>query len=68
MFRFVLPVSPARGIPDWLTGSIGNGADLKRKTGVAIIPYQFDSGAGPNYYSFTRQSTRRNIYRIPLPE
>jgi len=33
-----------------------------------VIPQQIDSAAGPNLYSYTRENTRRNIYRIPLPD
>jgi eukaryotic-like serine/threonine-protein kinase len=63
---YVLPVNPVRGIPDF--PSQGIGAALKKQKGVTVIPRLIDSGAGPNYYSYTRQNTRRNIYRIPLPE
>jgi eukaryotic-like serine/threonine-protein kinase len=65
---YVLPVNPARGIPDFPAGGIATGTQLKKQKGVTVIPQQIDSAAGPNYYSYTRQNTRRNIYRIPLPE
>jgi hypothetical protein len=63
-----LPV-PARGIPDFPPGGASTGDDLKAEKGVvAISQPQIDSATGPNHYSYTRHETRRNIYRIPLPE
>jgi hypothetical protein len=32
------------------------------------MPQDIESAVRPNYYSYTRQNTRRNIYRIPLPQ
>ncbi len=65
---YVLPVNPARGLPDFPPGGINSDADLKKDKGIVVIHQQIDSAAGPNYYSYTRQNTRRNIYRIPLSE
>src|ERR1700694_621527 len=65
---YVLPINSVRGIPDFPAGGISTGADLKREKGVIVIPQQIDSAAGPNYYSYKRQNTRRNIYLIPLPD
>jgi Tol biopolymer transport system component/predicted Ser/Thr protein kinase len=65
---YMLPVSPARGIPNFPAGGIATGAELKADNRVLVIPQQIESAAGPNHYSYTRQNTRRNIYRIPLPE
>ena len=65
---YMLPVSTARGIPNFPAGGITTGADLKADKRVLVIPQQIESAAGPNHYSYTRQNTRRNIYRIPLPE
>jgi Tol biopolymer transport system component len=64
---YMLPVS-ARGIPNFPAGGITTGADLKTDKRVLGIPRQIESAVGPNHYSYTRQNTRRNIYRIPLPE
>ena len=65
---YMLPVSTARGIPNFPAGGITTGADLKADKRVLVIQKEIESAAGPNYYSYTRQNTRRNIYRIPLPE
>ena len=65
---YTLPVNPARGIPDFPPGGITKGDELKADKRVVVIPQIIDSAAGPNLYSYTRENTRRNIYRIPLPE
>jgi eukaryotic-like serine/threonine-protein kinase len=65
---YALPVNPARGLPDFLAGGVRSAADLKGTKGMAPIPQEIESAAGPNYYSFSRHNTRRNIYRIPLPD
>jgi eukaryotic-like serine/threonine-protein kinase len=64
---YVLPVSRGRGLPDFPTGDLS--ADgWKADKRVMVIPRGIDSAAGPDYYSYTRANTRRNIYRIPLPD
>jgi eukaryotic-like serine/threonine-protein kinase len=65
---YLMPVNPARGIPDLPAAGISTGDDLKRVKGVTVIPQQIDSLAAPGFYSYTRHNTRRNIYRIPVPD
>jgi eukaryotic-like serine/threonine-protein kinase len=65
---YALPVNPARGIPGFPPGGVTKADDLKADKRVVVIPQTIDSAAGPNLYSYTRENTRRNIYRIPLPE
>jgi Tol biopolymer transport system component len=65
---YMLPVNPARGIPDFPAEGFHSDADVKKAKGVIAIPHLIDSALGPNYYSYTRVNTRRNIYRIPLPD
>ena len=65
---YMLPVSPARGIPDFPPGGVTTPDDLKTDKQVIVVREQIDSATGPNHYSYTRHSTRRNIYRIPLPQ
>jgi eukaryotic-like serine/threonine-protein kinase len=65
---YMLPVNPSRGLPDFPPGGINAEADLKKDKRIVVIHQQIDSAVGSNYYSYTRQNTRRNIYRIPLPE
>jgi len=65
---YSMPVNPARGIPDLPAGGIRGDADFKAAKRVAVIPRGIDSAAGPNFYTYTLRNTRRNIYRIPLPD
>jgi len=34
---------------------------------AAVIPQIVNSAVSPSLYTYTRQNTRRNLYRIPLP-
>jgi hypothetical protein len=65
---YMLPVNSPRGIPNLPPGGVTNEAALKGEKGLIVIPHEIDSAMGPNRYSYTRQNTRRNIYRIPLPD
>jgi Tol biopolymer transport system component/tRNA A-37 threonylcarbamoyl transferase component Bud32 len=65
---YMFPVNPARGIPDFPADGFASDADLQKQKGITVIPLQIDSAVGPNFYSYTRVNTRRNIYRIPLPD
>jgi hypothetical protein len=64
---YMLPVSRARGIPNFPVG-ITTAAELNADNRVLVIPQQIESAVGPHYYSYTRQNTRRNIYRLPVPQ
>jgi serine/threonine protein kinase/Tol biopolymer transport system component len=65
---YILPVNPARGIPNLPAGGIDMGGELKSEKGVIVIPQEVESASGSHLYSYTHQNTRRNIYRIPVPE
>jgi serine/threonine protein kinase len=69
---YMMPVNPARGIPDLPSGGMRGDADLKAALKadkrVVVIPRGIDSAAGPNFYTYTLRNTRQNIYRIPLPD
>jgi Tol biopolymer transport system component len=63
-----LPVNLTRGLPDFPAAGVRTVADLRGNKGLVPIREEIESAAAANYYSYTRQNTRRNIYRIPLPE
>lgn len=65
---YMLPVNPARGIPDLPVAGFTTIAELQADKRVIVVPQGIDSAVGSNYYSYTRSNTRRNIYRIPLPD
>jgi eukaryotic-like serine/threonine-protein kinase len=73
---YALSVSAARGLPDLPPNGVTEGTDLlnasrssstKSNKGVLVIPHGLESAASPALYSYTHETTRRNIYRIPLP-
>ena len=63
---YALPVSPESGLPRLPPDGITRAEDLARMRGAVRIPTLIDSGLGPSVYAYTRQNTRRNLYRIPL--
>jgi Tol biopolymer transport system component len=65
---YILPVNAARGIPDLPAGGFNEIADLQSDKRAIKVGDVIDSGIGKSIYAHTKQSTRRNIYRIPLPE
>ncbi|HEX3352624.1 MAG TPA: protein kinase [Terriglobales bacterium] len=65
---YALPVNPARGIPSLPPGGLNTPADLKAVKGLIVIPQEIDTAVAPNVYSYTRENTRRNIYRIPVTD
>jgi hypothetical protein len=65
---YILPVNDGRGIPDLPTEGFTGIADLQSDKRAIKVGDVIDSGIGTSIYSHTRQSTRRNIYRITLPE
>jgi hypothetical protein len=64
---YVMLVPAARGLPDLPPNGVTEGKDLKADKRILVIPHGIESAVSPALYSFTRQTTRRNIYRIPLP-
>ena len=64
---YPLPVLHATGLPKLPATGIARVEDLRNATTAAMIPQEVESAISPSIYAYTRQSTRRNLYRIPLP-
>jgi eukaryotic-like serine/threonine-protein kinase len=64
---YVMLVSPPRGLPNLPPNGVTDAKDLKADKKILVIPHAVESAVSPALYSFTQQTTRRNIYRIPLP-
>jgi serine/threonine protein kinase/Tol biopolymer transport system component len=64
---YPLPVLPDTGLPKLPPTGITRAEDLKAATTAAMIPQVVESAVSPSVYAYTRQNTRRNLYRIPLP-
>jgi eukaryotic-like serine/threonine-protein kinase len=63
---YPIPVEPGTGIPrvpPEIARAIANPGMVR---GVDI-PWNVHSALSPTAYAYTRQDTRRNLYRIPLP-
>jgi serine/threonine protein kinase len=64
---YSLPVLHDTGLPKLPPSGITGVEDLRNASTAAAIPQVVESAIGPSIYAYTRQSTRRNLYRIPLP-
>jgi Tol biopolymer transport system component len=64
---YVLPVRRSTGLPDFPAHGIAGTDDWKKMKHIAVLPYSIDSAASLSVYAYTKESTRRNLYRIPLP-
>jgi len=63
---YVLPVMHDTGFPKISLGDIaGIEREATAKT-ITVIPEVVLSAVSPSVYAYTRQNTRRNLYRIPL--
>src|SRR5580658_1546924 len=64
---YSLPVLHDTGLPKLPATGITRVEDLRNATTAPVIPQVVESVISPSIYAYTRQSTRRNLYRIPLP-
>jgi serine/threonine protein kinase len=64
---YPLPVQPETGLPKLPPDGIARNEDLKNTKAAPAIPWMVDSATSPSVYAYTRQNTRRNLYRIQLP-
>ncbi|HEX5424088.1 MAG TPA: protein kinase [Candidatus Acidoferrales bacterium] len=63
---YVLPVSRESGLPKFPPNGLTSLDDLRKIPGVISIPWTVDSGMSAFVYTYTRETVRRNLYRIPL--
>jgi serine/threonine protein kinase len=64
---YAVPVQQNSGLPRLPPAGISRIEDLAQSKTAAVIPSFVNSAVNPTLYSYTRQNTRRNLYRIPLP-
>jgi Tol biopolymer transport system component len=62
-----LPVLHDTGLPKLPPAGIARIEDLATAKAAAPIPETVESALSPSVYAYSRQNTRRNLYRIPLP-
>jgi eukaryotic-like serine/threonine-protein kinase len=64
---YVLPTRRATMLPDLPPGGFRSEADLAKAAGVRVIEAaDVDPSVTPDVYVFSRETTQRNLYRIPL--
>ncbi|HXP70094.1 MAG TPA: protein kinase [Candidatus Dormibacteraeota bacterium] len=64
---YPLPVLPHTGLPKLPPAGIARIEDLASAKAAPPISETVESALGPSIYAYSRQNTRRNLYRIPLP-
>lgn len=62
-----LPVTRDSGLPKLPPIAATRIEDFGKPKESTAIPWQVESAANPSIYAYTRQNTRRNLYRIQLP-
>jgi len=65
---YVIPLEPGRLLPEIRAGGFQTEAEIAKLPGVRIIEAA-DVAPGPSssVYAFSRETTQRNLYRIPIP-
>jgi Tol biopolymer transport system component len=63
---YALPVMHDVGLPKLPAGGVRKADFINAKTVIAF-PQSVQSAVNPSVYAYTRETTRRNLYRIQLP-
>ncbi len=64
---YALPVMRDSGLPKIPLSETPRIEDFPNPKAITTIPWYVESAVNPSVYAYTRQNTRRNLYRIPLP-
>jgi hypothetical protein len=64
---YLLPVMPDSGLPKIPLTEIARINDFANPKAIVALPWSVDTAVSPSVYAYTRQSARRNLYRIQLP-
>ena len=62
-----IPVLHGTGLPSLPAKGFANVDELKDSKMNTFIPSSVDSALSPDVYAYTREDSRRNLYRIRLP-
>jgi eukaryotic-like serine/threonine-protein kinase len=63
---FAVPAMHGEGLPKTPAGGFARIEDIPSRNTYPPIPWFVDSAINPLVYAYSRQNTRRNLYRIPL--
>ena len=65
---YVVPLRPGRVLPEIPAGGFQSEEELAKLPGVRVIDAaDVCPGPTPDVYAFSRETTQRNLYRIPIP-
>jgi serine/threonine protein kinase len=64
---YQLPMTHASGLPQALPFETSSIQKMRDAKSIPVIPQYVETAVNPTVYAYTRQNTRRNLYRIPLP-
>ncbi len=64
---YPLPVIRDSGLPKLPPVAARRIEDFRNPKEITAIPWQVESAVNPSVYAYTRQNSRRNLYRIQLP-
>ena len=64
---YALPVMRDSGLPKMPLNGAARIEDFANPKAITTIPWYVQSAVNPSVYAYTRQNTRRNLYRIQLP-
>ena len=63
---FPVPVMHDEGLPKTPSGGFARIEDIPNRNTYPPIPWYVESAISPLVYAYSRQDTKRNLYRIPL--
>ncbi|HLZ93262.1 MAG TPA: protein kinase [Candidatus Acidoferrum sp.] len=64
---YFIATDNSRGLPKLPAAGVLSAQELQTLNKVKAVSVQVESAMGPDSYSYTRTSIRRNLYRIPIP-
>jgi Tol biopolymer transport system component len=67
---YVIPLPPGQSLPEIPAGGFASEADIAALAGVRTLDSDHVGvalGPTPDIYAFSRETTQRNLYRIPTP-
>ena len=65
---YIIPLPAGRMFPEFPPAGFQSEEDLRKLPGVRVIDsYDVGLGLRPDVYAFSRETVRRNLFRIPLP-
>ena len=64
---YLVPLPPGAALPELPPGGLRSEADVARLPGARRIDNLIVQGPSPDVYAFSRDTSQRNLYRIPLP-